>query len=234
MKKLAFISTCFFLLFSSLFSYSQNDNRESRTFQTGDFRSVYLEGGFRVYLVQGKENSLTVRATDSEAIDYLNIGRGNDSLSLKVERDHFNFDRISLYITFKELENIRIQGGVRLKTTGYIEVHDLNVLVEGGARIDLNVKAEEINISGEGGMLFELNGVAERLNVKVSGAGHVDADELNTRNVTFKVEGVGTGSVYATETLNAHIEGVGKLRYRGNPIVTRNIEGVGSIKGSTD
>jgi hypothetical protein len=40
---------------------------------------------------------------------------------------------------------------------------------------------------------------------------------------------VGTGAVYATETLHAKIEGVGKLKYRGNPEVTKDIEGLGSV-----
>ena len=102
--------------------------------------------------------------------------------------------------------------------------------VEGGAKIDLEVKAEDIELVGEGGVLVQLKGVAEKLDVKLSGAGHVDAEDLRVNDASFKIEGVGTGSVHAVETLYAKIEGVGKVRYTGNPKVTRDIEGLGSVK----
>ena len=66
--------------------------------------------------------------------------------------------------------------------------------------------------------------------MKISGAGHVDADDLKAQNVDFKVEGFGTGTVYAVNKLNASIEGVGKVRYKGNPKVTQYIDGLGSVK----
>ena len=106
----------------------------------------------------------------------------------------------------------------------------LYVQVEGGAKIDLEVKAEDIELVGEGGVLVQLDGVAESLDVKLSGAGHVDAEDLRVNDASFKIEGVGTGSVHAVETLYAKIEGVGKVRYTGNPKVTRDIEGLGSVK----
>ena len=118
---------------------------------------------------------------------------------------------------------------MRLKTKGYLDLNDIYVGVEGGAKIELDMKARNVEINGEGGVLFELDGVADRLKVHLTGAGHVDASELKTKDVTFRVEGVGTGSVYATETLHAQIEGVGKVKYRGNPDVTKNIDGLGSV-----
>jgi hypothetical protein len=101
--------------------------------------------------------------------------------------------------------------------------------VAGGAKIELNMKAKDVQIVGEGGVLFELDGVARSLDVEISGAGHVDAGELKTKDVKFKIEGVGTGSVYATETLFAKIEGVGRVRYHGDPKVTKSIDGLGSV-----
>lgn len=230
MKFIYFLSV-FILIFSSVQANpEQDENWDSKTYELNDFNEIYLEGGYKVYLIQGDENSLTVRASDNDVFDYLEVNNVSESLRLKVEREHFNFDRISLYITFKELEKIKIEGGVTLKSKGYLNLNDFAIHVEGGAKIELDLKADDVEITGEGGVLFELNGVAETLDVHLSGAGHVNASELKTRDVTFKVEGVGTGSVYATETLYAKIEGVGKVKYRGNPKVTKNIEGLGSVK----
>ena len=218
------------LLMISFFTFAQNDEGwESENYQIGDFTKIKLEGGFRVFLIQGEENSITVKATDSDVFDYIEVKNFQSRLEVEVDRRPFDFERVNLYITFRTLEELKIEGGIRLKTRGYLDLQDLFVKVEGGAKIELDIKAEDVQVIGEGGLLFELKGVAESLDVKVSGAAHVDAEELKTKDVRFRVEGVGTGSVYATNSLNAKIKGVGKVKYRGNPEVTRNIEGVGSV-----
>ena len=224
--KLFTLLTLFTLIYSATYAIPfQDEDWESKSYEINDFKEIYLEGGYKVFLSQGDENSLTVRASDDDVFDYLEVDNDSELLRLKIDREHFNFDRITLYITCKDLKKIKIEGGVTLKTKGYLELDDFALHVEGGAKIELDLRAKNVEIKGEGGVLFELDGEAETLDVHLSGAGHVNARELKTRDVTFKVEGVGTGSVYATETLNAKIEGVGKVKYRGNPEVTKNIEG---------
>jgi hypothetical protein len=206
------------------------DNDLTRTYDIESFNELFLEGAFKVYLIQGNENSLEVRASDSGAFDYLNIDNRNGRLHLHVDREPFDFSRVTLYLTFKNFERLKIEGGIKLQTRGYLDLDDFMVDVEGGAKMEVHAKARNIGIRTEGGVMFELDGVAESLDVKITGAGHVDADELKTKDVTFFIEGVGTGSVYATETLNATIKGVGKIKYRGNPQLTEFIDGLGSVE----
>lgn len=230
MKLVIFLSV-FSLIFSSVNANSRDDEDwESKTYNIRDFTEIYLEGGYKIFLSQGDECSLTVKASDNDVFDVLKVRNEGEELHLKVEREHFDFDRINLYITFKDLKRIKIEGGVSLKTKGYLDLKDFFMHVEGGAKIELDMKARNVQIIGEGGVLFELDGVAESLDVKVSGAGHVDASELKSKDVSFKIEGVGTGSVYATETLFARIDGVGTIKYRGDPKVTKEIEGLGKVK----
>lgn len=222
-----FISTVSFVQAKPL-GDSQN-NWESKIYEVGDFSELFLEGAFKVYLIQGDETSLKVEASDPAAFDYLNVTNRNGYLHLHVDREPFDFSRVSLYITFKTLERLEIEGGVKLETRGYLDLNDLFVSLEGGAKIELQTKARNISIESEGGVLFELDGVAQSLDVKVSGAGHIDAGELKCKDVSFKIEGVGTGRVFASKTLYAEINGVGKIRYLGNPKVTENIDGLGSV-----
>ena len=229
--KLLFIFSVFSILAISVNANTPHDEDwETRTYEMGDFTEIYLEGGYKVYLIQGDENKVTVKASDSDVFDYLKIKNNADRLSLKIEPDCCDFDRIILYITFKKLKKVKIEGGVKLETKGYLDLKDFEMYVAGGAKIELDLKADDIYIIGEGGVRFELDGVAKSLDIKVSGAGSIDADELKAKDVTIKFEGVGSGSVYATETLHATIEGVGTIRYRGNPKVTKYINGIGSVK----
>ncbi|NOR74023.1 MAG: hypothetical protein GQ525_02575 [Draconibacterium sp.] len=226
----------FFLSVFSIIAISVNANNPhdedwtSKTYEVGNFTEINLEGGYKVYLIQGDENKVVVKASDDDVFDYLRIKNIGDRLSVKIDEDCFNYNRIILYITFKELKNVKIEGGVKLETKGYLNLEDINIYVAGGAKIELNLKAEDVTIVGEGGMLFELDGVVESLDIKITGAGNIDADELKAKDVTIKIEGVGNASVYATETLYAKIEGVGSIKYRGNPKVTKSVDGLGSVK----
>lgn len=219
------------LMLGTIISQAQNDKDwASKTYDINDFSELYIEGGYKVFLEQGSRCGLTVKATGDDVFDVLQVKQFGDELRLDVEREKFDFDRINLYITFKNLEKVEIEGGVSLKTKGYIDLEDFYMHVEGGAKIEMDLKANDIKIYGEGGVLFDLSGVAESLNVKVTGAGHVDAEDLKTKDVIFYIEGVGTGSVYATQSLDAKIEGVGKIKYKGDPKVTQYIDGLGSVK----
>ena len=209
-----------------------NDNWVSKDYQISDFSTIYLEGGYKVYLSQGDKVALTVKTTSEDMFEVLKVRNWGDELSLVMNRDYLSYRRIRLYITIKNLEEIKAEGGLSLDSEGYLDLKDIKIQVQGGANVDLKMKAREVNVIGEGGVLVSLNGIAEKLIVKLSGAGHVDADELKTKDVHFEIEGVGTGSVYATDNLYTKIEGVGKVWYKGNPNVTKDIDGLGSVSNN--
>lgn len=228
MKRLFLLSIITVLFSASVFAQSDED-WTSRTFKLDDFTEVYIEGGYRIHLIQGDENKVVVKANDTDVFDYLQVKQWGDELRIDVEPDNLEFDRIALYITFKEIDKLHIEGGVKLYTEGYLDLKDLDMYVGGGAKIEIEMKADDVKIVGEGGVIFELDGIAKSLEVKLSGAGHVNADDFKVKDARFEIEGVGTGSIHATETLYAKIEGVGKISYKGNPELTKIVDGVGSV-----
>jgi hypothetical protein len=230
MKIKLVLSAILIITFSIAGFAQEEDGWKSKKFEVGDFSEISIEGAFKVYLVQGDQCVVTVKTTNEDLFDDIKIKRNQNEVDIKLDQSLLSYSRVSLYITFKTLEKLRIEGGVNMKTNGYLDLNNLAVNIEGGANIDLYLKANKVKIYGEGGFLFELNGVANTLDITIKGAGHVDADELKTKNVSFTAAGFGTGSVYATESLNAKIEGVGKLSYKGNPKVTQYIDGLGSVK----
>jgi hypothetical protein len=230
MKLKLFFSAVFVIIFSASVFAQEEDSWPSKNYKIGDFSQIMLDGGFKVYLIQGDECSVTVKASNSDVFDNIEVRNNGDKADIQLDASIFKYRRVSLYITFKTLEKLNIEGGVNLKTNGYLDLTNFDVHIEGGANVDLNMKAENVKVDGEGGFLFELKGVAEKLDVIIKGAGHVSASELKTKDVSFVVAGFGTGSVYATNTLYAKIEGVGKLRYKGDPKVDQYIDGLGSVK----
>lgn len=228
MKTLAafFIS----LFFIAVNADAQNDDWVSKKYDIDAFSSLYFYGGYKVFLSQGKEFGIEVQARDYDVLDNLKVKNRGDELGLAIDDRLFAYKRIRVYVTFENLNKIAIEGGLNLESEGYLNLNDFDLQIQGGAKIDLRMKAENVRVTGEGGVLIELDGVANSLTVKLSGAGHLDANELKTKDVDIEIEGVGTGSVYATENLCTRIEGVGKVLYKGDPKVIKNIEGLGSVK----
>ena len=230
MKTLASIALVFFI---SLSAVAQEDNNWiSKEYSINNFSSIYLEGGYKVYLSQGDKASLTVKTTNENMFDVLEVSNRGDELSLVMNRDYLSYRRIRLYITVKDLDQVKAEGGLSLESDGYLDLKDIKLHVQGGAKVDLKMKAREVDVIGEGGVLVSLSGVANELSVILSGAGHVDADDLKAEDVHIEIEGVGTASVYATEDLYTKIEGVGKVWYKGNPSITKDIEGLGSVSNN--
>jgi len=222
------------LLVSKLFAVpvehveKQWDDTDTRTYQVAPFTKIYLDGAYKVILEQGKQPGLRIK-TDEENFQYIDVKSDAQSLNLKVTKKHFNFDELILYITFQDLEKLAIEGGISLETKGYIDLKDFYLHVEGGASVEMNVKADRFKVVGQGGVKFELDGIANELDASISGAGYLDAGDLKTKITDIKIEGVGAGVVYATDQLNATISGVGKIRYKGDPKVFKKVEGLGLV-----
>jgi hypothetical protein len=204
------------------------DDSNIRTYQIQPFSKIHLEGTFKVVLEQGSLPGLRIKTEESN-FKYIDVTSDSQSLSLKITKKHFDFDELILYITFKELEELYVEGGISLETKGYVELKDFYLHAEGGANIQMNLKANKVKIVGQGGMKLEFDGVADELEASLSGAAYMDAIDLKTKKTEIRIEGVGTGSVYATDELNATISGVGKIRYKGDPKVFKKVEGIGLV-----
>jgi len=204
------------------------DDEDTRTYNIHPFTKIFLEGTFKVILEQGSQSGLRIK-TDEDIFKYVDVQSDAASLTLKITKKHFDFEKLILYITFKNLEELKIEGGISLETKGYVELKNFYLNVQGGADIEMNLKAENVKVIGEGGVKMEFDGIASELDATVSGAGYLDAIDLKARKVDIKIEGVGAASVYATENLYASISGIGKIRYNGEPVVFKNIEGIGLV-----
>jgi hypothetical protein len=204
------------------------DDNGTRTYEIQPFSKIYLEGTFKVVLEQGSQAGLRIE-TDEDNFRHIDVQSDAHSLSLKITKKHFDFDQLILYITFKDIEELVIEGGICLETKGYVDLKDFYLNVQGGADIEMNVKVNKMKVRGEGGVKMELDGIADELDASISGAGYLDAIDLKTRKVDIKIEGVGAASVFATGNLYASISGIGKIRYKGEPEVFKKIEGIGLV-----
>jgi hypothetical protein len=212
-----------------VFAVPDRESNQTRSFEVSNFDKIYLKGGYKVFLEQSGKSGLRIKAGE-EAFDFIDVASHNGTLEVEITKTYLNFNCVELYISFVDLTELHVEGGIKLETAGFIDLHDFYLHVEGGAKIVMGMKVDHLTAVGEGGASFEFKGVAKKFDARISGVGYLDADELTTGSVTFKIEGIGGGSVHATEFLDATVEGVGKIRYKGNPEVEKAITGIGLVE----
>lgn len=221
------------LLAGMLTSCTSSINRSKASYYEKDyeienFSMIKFEGAYNIELSQGDTESL-VMETSEELHDKVRIWVSDDMLHIKTDVKNLSSDEIKLAITFTDLTYLNVEGGALLKSKGYLELEDLDIHIEGGANIKMEIAANHINAKAEGAVNMEFSGVAKELTAISEGAANIDADQLKAETVDCRVAGVGNASVYATDELYAKVEGLGKISYRGNPVLNKKIEGIGIV-----
>lgn len=91
---------------------------------------------------------------------------------------------------------------------------DIAGVVDGDIR-GVNAENFSADLSGVGDL--NLSGTCGVFEADVSGVGDLDAEELKCRKVDVDVSGVGSASVYASESIDAEIAGIGSISVYGSP-----------------
>ena len=85
-----------------------------------------------------------------------------------------------------------------------------------------------LDVSGSGAVTA--SGATREVAVEVSGAGKVDARELQAEAARIEVSGAGEVDVRAAKTLDVEISGAGHVRYQGDPVIRKDISGAGTLE----
>jgi hypothetical protein len=229
MKKVLFtliLIPLFAFISSSLFA----DERIERDFNIDDFHHIYLKGPYEVHLRQSDKCALTIIAKE-DYFDRLDVD--SDGEELRIELDGKNFSKkraIEVYIQFKDLEKLEIQGAVDLVSENQIKTANLKLEFEGAGNVELDVSANKIisEISGVGN--FEIEGVTDYHKVEFDGVGNYEAQDLKSKYTIVESNGIGSVKVYASNKFKGEATGIGSIEYYGDPDdVNIDATGLGSV-----
>ena len=204
----------------------------TETRQLGEFAMVDMDGGAKVILVQGNEHSIVVEGS-RRVVDQV-VTEVNDGVLEINFRDRKLFenwgDSLTLTITFANLSDFRLDGGVELLADD-LNLENLNITINGGASVKMNnLLLNTLDMALLGGGDIHVSGIGENHNVKVSGGTNYQAEDLKSANVSVEIIGAANVEVWATERLNLDLAGAYSVSYWGNPAITQSITGLGEIK----
>jgi hypothetical protein len=234
MKSINQLYTVILLLFIAITTNACQDmqaksNNNVISLNIGPFTTAQIEGGYEVILKQGEKETIDIDAPEDK-MDKIKTEVANGCLKIWTEGG-VQLAKVKITLTVKNIDALRINGGVNLKTPETLKIENFKLTVAGGAAIELLLEGKSFNMEVSGGTSVELAGKVAKAELQLNGAGNLNADKFECDTVLVDITGAGHADVFATNVLKARISGVGAIEYKGNPSnIEKIITGIGVIE----
>ena len=182
------------------------------------FSKLFISGSGEIFIEQGDEESLTIKAEDNiiplitteVSGDTLNISHGPGPIVT-------NTKSIEIYLKVKDIDSISTSGSANVNCSG-LSTGSLTIKTTGSGNVDIsNLETDSIDISSSGSGNFTLAGKTDSLKISTNGSGGCDAGNLKSRDCIIDINGSGNNTVNVSDTLDVSIDGSGDVSYIGNP-----------------
>lgn len=228
---LTFLAILLLTRLSSAQNIQGNGNIQTQSREIGDFDRIQSSGPFDISLTQGDASSVKVEA-DENLLPYIITEAKGNTLVLKTKKN-INIEpshKITVEVTVKNLEEVKMNGAGALKSTNALRPDHLSITVSGSGNIDLTLKSNALRLDISGSTKAIFKGSCTYTEFIISGTANINADNMISDNAQIVVSGVGKVYVNAQKKLNVYVSGVGKIWYKGNPAISKSVSGMSSVK----
>ena len=238
MKKL--VTSCVVLLVS-LTAFAQTTKK---TLELGEFKSIYNNSNYTVYLKQTNKQEVNVEA-ESDIYALTSIVVENGVLMINVDRKPDNpnksvwakIDNIKLnpvmkvYVSVKNINELQVNGLGKIISENSLSAPALNLSVSGSGSMDLDLKGDYLKAEVSGSGKIMLKGYATSIDALVSGSGSIQAFNCTLDNAKVKVSGSVDCEVNVANSIEALVLGSGNIKHKGNTkTTTKKIYGSGTVE----
>ena len=195
-----------------------------------DFEQLKIGGNFEVLLVNGDQPYLEIN-TDENLVSFIDTEVNQRILIVTQQKKLISKKKIKLIVHYVQLSEIRVMGAAYITNEGYLVEEDLEIRMDGAGIIDLKLRNDKLKVVLSGAGMVKLAGEVSEQDLNLTGAGKLEAFDLESRTCKIVVGGLGGAEVFVTDKLEARIEGIGGIEYAGEPedLITE-INGLGKIK----
>ncbi len=234
------VTSCVVLLVS-LTAFAQTTKK---TLELGEFKSIYNNSNYTVYLKQTNKQEVNVEA-ESDIYALTSIVVENGVLMINVDRKPDNpnksvwakIDNIKLnpvmkvYVSVKNINELQVNGLGKIISENSLSAPALNLSVSGSGSMDLDLKGDYLKAEVSGSGKIMLKGYATSIDALVSGSGSIQAFNCTLDNAKVKVSGSGDCEVNVANSIEALVLGSGNIKHKGNTkTTTKKIYGSGTVE----
>jgi len=207
MKKLTFL---FLLASTLLFAQEPTINK------LGDFNTIKVFNGLTVNLISASKPSIQLFGKKADDVVYKNVN-GMLKISMKFPETFSARDvSVTVYYTNK-LHTIDANEGSIVQSSDVLKGQNLELRVQEGAHINLEIKAKYASLKAVSGGILELSGKSDNQSVEVTTGGIYEGLHLKSVHTDIICASGGQAGIYVTEDLDANVRFGGVVKYKGNP-----------------
>jgi hypothetical protein len=214
-----------------------------KTLELPEFKSIYNNSSYTVYLKQTNKQEVSVEAL-TEIYEVTTFSVENGVLLINIERKPENpnksvwakIDDIKLnptqkiYVSVKNIAELQVNGSGKIVSENSLAATNLNLSVGGSGGMDLDIKGDQVKLEVSGSGKIALRGYATACEAVLSGSGSLNAFDCPLETGKVKVSGSGIAELNVTTTLEALVLGSGSIKHKGNTKnTTKKVYGSGSV-----
>ncbi|WP_321369219.1 head GIN domain-containing protein [uncultured Draconibacterium sp.] len=224
MKQFIYILTGILLAFGSsscIFTPSINGNGNvvEQERHLSDFDEIKVSRGMNVYITQGNETKVLVKA-DENLLEVIETEVVGDVLEVKATSNIRRSKEKKVFVTLPKVESIKASAGSNVYSENEISSKSIEISASAGSNIRLRIKTQEANVSASAGSNINLEGQTENFYGKASAGSNIKAGELKTSNTEAKVSAGANIWISTKNKLQASANSGGNVFYSGDPTDT--------------
>lgn len=208
-----------FVAFQSCKKDKSNDNSPviEKEFQINGFTKVYSTHGFNLFVTRGANFQVKAHGP-AKYVNDIQLRVLNGMLDIQYIHDWTNRPFIDLFITMPVLEQINLAGAAKGTVNGFEnEDYALRAILSGASRGKINGTPINVSFDINGGSELEISGTTLYLDGVLSGAGKINAYDLNANEVDIEASGGSEARVRTGYALFATATGGSRIYYKGEP-----------------
>ena len=220
MKKITYLILILFPLFinSCLLgpTLKGNGNVVEEERDVDDFDGIKASRGINVYITQGDEIKVVVKADDN-LLKAIETEVDGDVLIVRSTAMIRNAKSFKVFVTVPDLELIGASSGSNVYSETEIKSDNLELSSSSGANITLAIDAEDVSASASSGANIKLDGLAGDFEAKVSSGANIKAGDVKARNAELGASSGGNIWISVQNQLKANASSGGNIHYGGEP-----------------
>lgn len=216
------------LLFLNSFILPDQSKEEVRELDT--FTGIGVSISADVFYTPGNSHEIRIEGNDKDVNDLITEVK-DGFLQIKYDDWKIRRSKLTIYITSRELEAVKISGSSRFECGEAITSDEMDLAMSGSGSIlfgKLDADEVGVKISGSGNIQIE-KGVADELDARISGSGKLNAEAFEVNEFSAAISGSGSVRISVKEELDTKISGSGKVYYHGKPRVNSVSSGSGKV-----
>ena len=192
------------------------------------FSQIQTYSSIDVYIKQGDKESVVVE-TNEEYQKQVLVSVEGKKLLIKTKGNIFNPDKFNVYITVKELTDIRSAGSGDIESVGTLKFPKMNFKITGSGDLEMDLITKTVSLDIEGSGDAELQGKITYLDMHLFGSGDIEANTMEYDSVLLSMSGSGDVKLLGSSRLfNIDNSGSGDIDCATFKVKETNINSTGS------